>query len=158
MYGNDFTSAERHLKRAIAINPSLALAHGFMAAISMWRADSPAADHWTARIRELSPADPMLPFFSLAPSMARFGEGDYSGALEKLDETMLAAELPSAWRIRAASLEMLGDHEAAAAAVQRMQELGPVNMEWIRQNLTPFVAPEPWETYLDALHRAGVPE
>lgn len=158
MYGNNFEDAERHLKRAIAINPSLALAHGFMATISMWRADSAATDRWAARCRELSPADPMLPFFSLAPSMARFGEGDYAGALEKSDEVIANVELPSVWRLRAASLEMLGDHEAAAAAIKRMQALGPVDMEWLRRNLTPFVEPQASETYLDALRRAGVPD
>ena len=158
MYGNDLDQAERHLKRAISINPSLALAHGFMAAVSMWRGESGAADLWFGQCRELSPLDPMLPFAALAPSMSRFAEGDYAGALAKIDEAIGLDDLPSAWRMRAAAFEMMGAHDRAAAAVARMQALGEVDMAWLRSNLTPFVDPEAWDRYLGALQRAGVPE
>ena len=159
IYGNNLVDAERHLKRAIAINPSLALAHSYMALVSCFRPDSATTDHWAARTEELSPADPLLPIVSVARSMARFGEGDYAGALEVVDKTLaVAPELQSAWRLRAASLEMLGDHAAATAAIESVLALGPVNMEWIRKEATPFAEPEPWATYLDALHRAGVPD
>ena len=101
----------------------------------------------------------MLPIVAVARSMARFGEGDYAGALETADlAIVIAPELQSARRLRVASLEMLGDHAAASAAVERPLALGPVNMAWIQKELIPFGQPEPWATYLDALRDAGVPE
>jgi TolB-like protein len=159
VYASSPDEAERRLKRAIAINPSLALAHAYMAAVDGFRPDSAAADHWARRAEELSPTDPILPLISAARSMARFGEADYAGALNIADETLAATpQLQPAWRLRAASLEMLGDHAAAAAALERLLELGAVTMEWLRKETTPFRDPNLWETYLEALRRAGVPD
>ncbi len=157
--GNDRVEAERRLKQAIAINPSMALAHGYMALVNCFEPDAAATDYWATQMEDLSPADPMLPVADTARAMALFGEGDYEGALVMADRALARAqELQPAWRLRAASLEMLGDHAAAANAVEKVLELGPVTMEWIRQEATPIAREEAWDAYLSALRAAGVPD
>jgi hypothetical protein len=46
---------------------------------------------------------------------------------------------------------------AIAGAVRRLQALGPIDMAWVRRELTPLSDPAAWDTYLGALQRAGVP-
>ncbi len=158
MWSGRLDEAERHEKRAIAINPSLALAHIYLASICCWRGDVDGTDAWTAAAAESSPADPMLPFAQMSRAMARFAAADYSGALHITDQVIEAApELPSIWRIRAACLESIGDHEGARAAIARMQAHSPITLAWARENLTPITDPVRWEAYLTALQSAGVP-
>ncbi len=158
MWSGGLDDAERHVKRAIAINPNLALAHMYMAAICCWRADLGATEAWADQAEELSPADPMLPFTWMSRGMARFGNGDYQGAVTIADQVIaVAPELPSSWRIRAASLELLGDHEGAREAVERVQAIRPITVAWARTNLTPFADPDDWDRYLSALESAGLP-
>jgi hypothetical protein len=129
-----------------------------MAMVSSFRPDSAAADVWADSLETLSPADPMVPLIVAARALAYFGEGDYTGALRLADEALdLTPGLQPPWRVRAASLEMLGDHVAAAHAVERMLLLGDITMERIREITTPLAEPGPWKTYLEALERAGVP-
>ncbi len=158
MWNESFDEAERHLKRAIALNPSLALAHIYLAAICSWRGDVTGADTWTATAVKLSPADPMLPFARVCRAMARFVAADYKGALLIADEVLSENRgLPSVWRVRAASLESMGEHELAAESVRQMERLAPITMSWARENLTPFTDPERWQAYLSALESAGIP-
>ncbi len=159
LYANNHESAGHHLKKSIAINPSLALANGYLAVVNCFRPDSNATDSWALRVEELSPVDPILPLVTAARSMARFGEGDYAVALAFADEALLEApRLQPAWRLRAASLEMLGEHDAAARAITQALSLGPLTMGWVKQELTPFSDPEAWANYLNALEAAGTPE
>lgn len=159
MYAGDLSSAERHLKRAISINPSLALAYGYMAGVTGFRMDSAASARWAAQAEELSPADPMRPSTDAALSLSLFGEKDYQRALEVADGALdRSPDFGSGWRLRAASLEMLGDHEGAAAAVKKLLEIAPVTMEWFIREGTPLADPDAWARYLDALRQAGVPE
>ena len=158
MWSGRFNDAERHVKRSISINPSLAMAHVYMAALRCWQCDVDGADLWAAQAEELSPADPMLPFAGVSRAMARFGAGDYAGALEIANQVLeIAPELPSVWRIRVASSEMLGDHEQAADFASHLLTLQPFTLEWASANLTPFTDPDRWDVYLSALGQAGVP-
>lgn len=159
MWNGSLDDAERHVKRSISLNPSLALAFMYMASLRCWRSDVDGADSWARLAEELSPADPMLPFAAMSRSMARFGAGLYGEALKIANEVIeIAPELPSAWRIRAASLEMLGRHHEAADAVARVLTIQPFTLDWARENLTPFSDADRWEIYLSALGRAGVSE
>ncbi len=158
MWNTSFDEAERSLKRAVALNPSLALAHIYLAAICSWRGDVPGADAWTASALKLSPADPMLPFARVCQAMARFAAADYDGALAITDEILLEnSDLPSVWRIRAASLESIGEHALATEAIRQMERLAPITMSWARDNLTPLTDPQRWRAYLSALESAGIP-
>lgn len=158
MWEGDLDEAERQVKRAISVNPSLALAHIYLAAICCWRGDVDGADAWTASAEELSPADPMLPFAHFSRAMARFASADYVGAVEITDQVIVAfPDLPSLWRIRAACLELLGDHTGARAAIDRMEALAPITIAWARKNLTAFTDPDRWNAYLSALEAAGIP-
>lgn len=124
MWNGRLDDAERHVKRSIALNPSLALAFMYMASLRCWRSDVDGADSWARQAEELSPADPMLPFAATSRSMARFGAGLYGEALQIAIEVIeVAPEMPSAWRIRVASLEMLGRHEEASASVGHLLAL-----------------------------------
>ena len=154
-----FEEAERCLKRSISINPSLALAYGYLAAVACWRSDSKAADRWLERMKLLSPTDPALSWFTVTSAMSGFGERDYAGALERVNETIaMDPRLPGAWRILAITLEQMGDHDGAVVAVQRLLALGPTSMEWVISNITPFADPVAWDEYLESLRHAGVPE
>jgi TolB-like protein len=159
LYGNHHDSAEHHLKRAVSLNPSLALAHTYLAALYCFRPDSRGTDKWAESARLLSPADPHMPTLNVSRAMARFGEGDYAGALAVADEAILdAPKLQSAWRVKSASLEILGHSDEATQAMNHALSLGPLTMTWMRTEGTPFADPEAWATYLGALERAGAPD
>jgi len=158
-YANEFGEAERCLRRSIAINRSLSLAHVYMAFVYAFRGAVDEADKWAESATRLSPADPLLPMLFQARAMSRFVIEDYQGAVDLSNQTLaVVPDFQSAWRMKAATLEMMGDHEKAAEAVEHLLALGPVTMEWARRELTPTQDPEAWSLYLDALSRAGVPE
>jgi Flp pilus assembly protein TadD len=100
-----------------------------------------------------------MPTLNVSRAMARFGEGDYAGALAVADEAILdAPKLQSAWRVKSASLEILGHSDEATQAMNHALSLGPLTMTWMRTEGTPFADPEAWATYLGALERAGAPD
>ena len=66
-------------------------------------------------------------------------------------------EMPSLWRLRAASLVMLGRHEDASAAVDEISERFPADSAWYQANLTRFGSDEARERYRSALRSAGLP-
>ncbi|MEX1286457.1 MAG: tetratricopeptide repeat protein [Acidimicrobiia bacterium] len=157
-HSSDLPGAERLLTKALQRNPSLAIAHAYLARIASFRHDVDAAERWAANVVELSPSDPSVPLAILSRATARFGVGDYEAALASANEALrLVPSNPSGLRVKAASLEMLGRHDEAAAVIDRLLELDPVRMPWLRAELTPFEDPGVWETYLGALERAGVP-
>jgi adenylate cyclase len=157
-FSGDSATAERLLMKALQRNPSLTLAHGYLAHVASFRHDVETAEERTKTVLELSPADWSVPLALLARAMARFGVGDYEGALASVDEGLaIVPSNPSGLRVRAASLEMLGRHDEATRVIERLLELDPVTLVWLRSNLTPLEDPVAWQAYLGSLEAAGVP-
>jgi len=130
-----------------------------MAFVYAFRGAVDEADKWGESATRLSPADPLLPLLFMARAMSRFVIEDYQGAMDLSNQALaVAPDAQPAWRMQAATLEIMGNHEKAAEAVKHLLALGPVTMEWARRELTPTQDPEAWALYLDALSRAGVPD
>lgn len=157
-YAGDSAGAERLLMKALQRNPSLTLAHGYLVHIASFRHDIETAEARAATVLELSPADWSVPLALFARAMARFGVGDYEGALASVDEGLdLVPSNPSGLRVKAAALEKLGRHDEAARVIDRLLGLGPVTLAWLRSNLTPLEDAAAWEGYLGSLEAAGLP-
>lgn len=151
-----------HYKKAIALNPSFALGHGYLAlqlAFLAGRTDEAIKEAETA-IR-LSPRDPELYHFFYAIGMAHFVAGRYDQAA-KWGE-MAENERPAGigfgpLRLLASTYAHLDRLDEARDAFASVLEVTPrISATGIR-NAIHFGRPEDLERYLEGLRRAGLPE
>jgi class 3 adenylate cyclase/tetratricopeptide (TPR) repeat protein len=156
----ELRSGEQHLLRALALNPSLAIAASSLAVLYAFDGDSSSTEAVADRALALGPFDPLsAPIAAVARALACFTDADYDGAIRWADRSVGGARHnPSALRVLAASLELAGDHDRAIATVHDLLALGPVTIRWCKENLYPFGGPETQERYLAALSAAGIPE
>ena len=77
------------------MNPSLALAFGYLAIMSSFRLELEATDSWAEQAIELAPLDTgLVAFVYISRGMVRFGNEDYVGALTHADQS-LGVQRPS---------------------------------------------------------------
>jgi adenylate cyclase len=151
-----------HYRKAIALNPSFALGHGYLAlqlAFMVGRTDEAIEEAETA-IR-LSPHDPELYHFFYAIGMAHFVAGRYGDAAtwaEKAENERPAGIGFGPLRLLASSYAHLDRLDEARDAFASVLELTPrISATGIR-NAIHFVRPEDLERYLEGLRKAGLPE
>lgn len=158
IYSNDFDAAERSLRQALAINPSSPMALAGMSVTAGFRLDLEGQRYWADQLALLSPRDPWIPALPAAEGTALFGLERYEECFEVTTSAIqVAPEMSSLWRLRAASLEMLGRHEEATALVNEINERFPADRAWYEANLTRFGTDEAWNRYRAALRSAGIP-
>jgi TolB-like protein/class 3 adenylate cyclase/cytochrome c-type biogenesis protein CcmH/NrfG len=145
-------------RRAVALNPNLAMAHGCLCLVASLTGERSLADDSLAQALRLSPLDADRPLWYAGAAAAAFEAGDYGAAI-RLDDQAIDANpnLPTAYRQRAAAHAMLDQLEEARADVAVLLRLIPGNsLRQVRQQL-PY-RPEALEQFLAALRRAGLPE
>jgi adenylate cyclase len=151
-----------HYKKAIALNPSFALGHGYLAlqlAFLAGTTDEAIKEAETA-IR-LSPRDPELYHFFYAIGMAHFVAGRYDQAAtwgEKAENERPAGIGLGPLRLLASTYTHLDRLDEARGAFASVLEVTPrISATGIR-NAIHFGRPEDLERYLEGLRKAGLPE
>ncbi len=151
-----------HYRKAIALNPSFALGHGYLALQLAFVADeADEAIEQAERAMRLSPRDPELYHFFYAIGMAHFVAGRYDEAVtwaEKAENERPASIGFGPLRLLAASFAHLDRLDDARDAFASVLELTPhVSATSIRSAIH-FSRPEDLDRYLDGLRGAGLPE
>jgi adenylate cyclase len=146
-------------KRAIALNPNLAVAQSLLAISYTWRGDNDDALRHAELAERLSPRDPVQSMWSFARTCAEFGAGHYDRALAAARLTTEAMpRFPGGWRYVASSLGHLGRIEEARAARDELLKVAPRDSLSLVRMVLPGVHSERMERLIDGLRKAGLPE
>ena len=148
-----------HYRKAIELNPSFALGHGYLA-LQLAFAGEPdeAIDEAETAIR-LSPRDPELFHFFVAIGIAHFVAGRYDEAVAWAEKSVRARpSIPGPLRLLTTSLAHLDRVDEAREVFKRVLEITPhVSATGIRSAIH-FGKSEDLQRYIDGMCKAGLPE
>ena len=146
-----------HGNKAVNLNPSFALAHGYLgAALAYGGAPEEAIAEELKAIR-LSPCDPELFHFFLAIGTAHFVAGRYEDAVEWAKKVIQERpDVPSGHRLLAASYGQLGQTDAARVALEGVLRLVPgLSVELVQKTIF-FKIREHSDRFVEGLRKAGL--
>jgi TolB-like protein/Flp pilus assembly protein TadD len=146
------------LERAIELNPSLALAYGFLGNFLATVCRSDEAIATLEKGMRLSPRDPFLFAFHSGIAWAHFADGRYEEAVDWARQSLqLRGNWLDAHHLLAASYAQLGRLDAARAAYREMLRVQPDFSldEDAYQALFGGADPEFLKRFVDALRRAS---
>jgi TolB-like protein len=114
------------IDRALAANPNHVVVLWLAGICNMLCGDAQKAEDAYSRAVHLSPGAPELPEWIAGIGFARFGTGDFEGALEPLERSraMLSDWPPTHWMLTA-TYANLGRDDQARAQLQRTLEIAP---------------------------------
>ena len=158
-FARNFEEAHDCLDRAIRLNPNLAIGHGNYAPLYGVEGKPDEAKASARRAIELSPHDPLRPFWMGGVGIAAFVIGDYEACIENARRELRAYPgYASLMRQETAALGILGQTEEAAASLQRLLEKVPgLTVSQVR-GMVPIRYPDDHERWLEGLRRAGLPD
>jgi TolB-like protein/class 3 adenylate cyclase/Tfp pilus assembly protein PilF len=158
-FARQYDEAKLHLDRTISLNPNLAIGYGNFTAYYGVSGELDQARQSFQRAVELSPRDPLKPFWIGGLGISLFVATRYEECVELT--TRALKDLPnyaSLMRQQAASLGMLGRQAEATESVQRLLQVMPgLTVSRVR-HMVPVRYPDDHERWLDGLRRAGLPE
>jgi tetratricopeptide (TPR) repeat protein len=150
----EYPQAVSELTTALALNPSLALAHyGLGAALVFSGQPEEAIPHLESAIR-LSPHDPVMGSFLVRLADVRyFYEGAVAFALKALGQPNFQW---SRYTVLIAALGQLGRHDEARRHLTELERERPdFSIEFVRRTHL-FGKPETMDRYCEGLRKAGV--
>lgn len=157
--GQRLDEAEREIRRALELNPNLAVAQRVLSETCAWLGQYDAAIENFEKAARRDPGYHAHPLALLPRVYAPFVVGRYEEQVEwarKLTEA--APHNPAGWRFLAAGYGLLGRQDQAGAAVQGMLRIYPgFTIESIRTASTGMPEAD-LERLLDGLRKAGLPE
>ncbi len=148
-----------HYRKAIELNPSFALGHGYLALqLAFVGEPDEAIDEAETAIR-LSPRDPELFHFFVAIGTAHFVAGRYDEAVAWAEKSVRARpSVPGPLRLLTTSLAHLDRTDEAREVFKRVLEITPhVSATGIRSAIH-FGKSEDLQRYIDGMSKAGLPE
>jgi adenylate cyclase len=156
MQTNSVEDAVRHLKHAIHLNPSLALAYGFLATAMVFAGHAHEAHDLLRLATRLSPRDAFLVYWLDSMSMVHLMEGRLSEAEHWAERAVRESPgWPGGHRMLAIIRGLEGRTQPANEALQAMLRLQPNISEAYLARILPFRDPAHFETCLEGLRRAG---
>jgi tetratricopeptide (TPR) repeat protein len=146
------------IERALLLNPGLATAWLYSGWVKAWACEPDAAIGSLSRAIELSPHDPNIASMHRAIAFAHFIAGRYPEAVREAEAVATASQNAGIGSATlAASFELMGRHDLAAAEMARLTRAEP---ELCLANLRtrfPIVRDETFDLFCGALQRAGLP-
>lgn len=152
--GNDMTIS--HLRRALQLNPSLALAYGFLAnALNHEGQPDAAADALRIALR-LSPKDIFLFYWLDAFALSHLIAGRWAEAAHFAERTTNEApRWPGGYRMLAVASAYMGDTDRARRALGTMLDLSPAMSRAYLSHIMPFRQRENFDMIVRGLELAG---
>ena len=146
-----------HMNKAIELNPSFALAHGYLGVALAYGGESEAAIAEAQKAIRLSPHDPELFHFLLGIGTAHFVAGRYEDAVEWAKKVIQERpDVPSGHRLLAASYGQIGQTDSAKAALEGVLRLAPgMSVDMVEKTIF-FKVREHSDRFLEGLRKAGL--
>ena len=146
-----------HIDKAIDLNPSFALAHGYLGVALAYGGEPEAAIAEAQKAICLSPRDPELFHFLLGIGTAHFVAGRYEDAAEWAKKVIQERpDVPSGHRLLAASYGQLGKTDAAKMALEGVLRLVPgLSVDLVGKTIF-FKIPEHSGRFIEGLRKAGL--
>ncbi|KIC35385.1 adenylate cyclase Cya3 [Leisingera sp. ANG-M7] len=157
LFKGEFSLAEDHFQRALALNPNDTDAMAFRGLAMVYQGKPKQA---LAELEEATARNPFHPtYFHWFKGLALYMCQEYQPGISEVNKAVgLFPGFPAPRRHLAACYGQLGDQAAAAQECGRILQLEPgFSVARIRSTL-PFARPEDLEHYCDGLRRAGLPE
>jgi tetratricopeptide (TPR) repeat protein len=151
-------SANAH-RRALDLNPNLALAEGMLANTNGWMGHYDEAILHADRAMRLSPRDPAKAWWSIALIVAAFVTERYEEQVERAQlMTQAIPDHPAGWRLLAIGLACLDRIDEAREAVQRLLRVVPHDRIELMRKGQAGASPDNLERMVEAMRKAGLPE
>jgi adenylate cyclase len=146
-----------HGNKAVELNPSFALAHGYLGAALAYGGVPEAAIAEEFKAIRLSPRDPEIFHFFLAIGTAHFVAGRYEDAVEWAKKVIQERpDVPSGHRLLAASYGQLGQTDSAKAALEGVLRLVPgLSLDLVEKTIF-FKVREHSDRFVEGLRKAGL--
>ena len=157
LFKREFSLAEDHFQRALALNPNDTDAMAFRGLSLVYQGKPEKA---LAELDEATARNPFHPtYFHWFKGLALYMCREYQPGISEVNKAVgLFPGFPAPRRHLAACYGQLGDRTAAAQECGRILQLEPgFSVSGIRGTL-PFAKEEDLEHYCDGLRRAGLPE
>jgi TolB-like protein/Flp pilus assembly protein TadD len=155
----DTEEALAALRRAVALNPNSAAAHGDLSrGLAFAGQGREAIEHGKEAIR-LSPLDPEMALFLGAIAVAHYTAGRFAESVQySVEAQRLRPSFQGSQRLLCASLAQVGrvDEARALLAIVRQQQ-PQLSIAWIRA-CVPYQTPELMERFLEGMRKAGLVE
>jgi TolB-like protein/Flp pilus assembly protein TadD len=154
----DLAAAETRHEQALAINPSEPMAWVHLANVRAWRGEGQFAEEATLKAIELSPLDPMKPYFESIAAAACLSAGQYARAIGLARRSLRGHRSHTAtYRVLAISQVLSGDVDGATRTVAEMRALEPQLTVSRYRERYPGSAYAHADLYARALADAGLP-
>ena len=152
-----FELAIESLSDALALNPSLSLAHVIKGSTYAYNGMNMDASHHLAIATRLSPRDFTQAANYSVTGLCRLMDGQFEDAMSfERKAVQLRPHFGTAWRTYAAAAGLAGDMEAAKAALAEAKRLQPsLSLEWV-ENFHPIVKLQHRQIYCQGLRIAGL--
>jgi TolB-like protein len=152
-------AAMQELETAIKLNPSSPFAYNILAACLAYDGRPEEALRLVRSAEQISPRDPMFPYFQCTHGLTHWCLGEYDRAVECAKYAIQNTKkwLPSRYTLTA-SYEKLGQHDDAKRALGLVFEVAPdFSVAKLRQR-APYKNPADFENLANALRKTGLPE
>jgi len=146
-----------HINKAIDLNPSFALAHGYLGVALAYGGEPESAIAEAQKAIRLSPRDPELFHFLVGIGTAHFVAGRYEDAVEWAKKVIQERpDVPSGHRLLAASYGQLGNTDAAKVALEGVLRLVPgLSVDLVEKTIF-FKIREHSDRFVEGLRKAGL--
>ena len=142
---------------ALQLNPNFSLAQAYYGLTLSYCGRWEDADMAAYRALRLSPRDPFSALYYGITAYSRFVGHNYEEAMRFAREFVRQRnDFVGGHRVLTAAAGMLGQKEAAAAALQELRRAQPnISLDWVAREM-PFKIDDERTHYLDGLRRAGL--
>ena len=149
----------RAARRAVELNPNLALAEGFLAQRLAWAGNYEEANLHADRAERLSPRDPAKFWWNFPRAVAAFMASDYEEYRRwATSVTEDAPHFAGGWINLAVSNAYLDRPDEAKAALEKFISLIPNGSVQRMASFIPAQRAEDKERFLEGCRKAGLPE
>ena len=148
--------AAAEFRRALALNPNFAAAHGYLGWTLAFDDQSDEATKHLEEALRMSPHDPQNAIFNTGLAVVHYLAGRYAEAVEYSGKTLQQrSAFTAGHRIHVASLAQNGQIDAAREALARLKEMhSDLSIAWIEKNV-PYTS-EPMAKFVDGMRKAGL--
>ncbi len=158
-YARNYEDGIAAIRKAIDLNPSFALAHGWLGMVLGYAGTPEGAIDEIDQAVRISPLDPLNAIYPAFRSVVHFAAGRYEETVvEARQSARESPDFVGAWRMLVISLAHLGRIEEARDALVEAKRLQPgLSLAWA-QEFAPWAREDDLNRYVEGFRIAGLLE